>query len=496
MAEEYKIKLTTDASEVNKEIKETSKDIKDASDEQGIFAKQTALLSGAFKKLKGGVRSVITTFKTLKGAIAATGIGLLVIAFGSLVAFFTKTQKGVDLLDQAMAGLGAAVDVVVDRISKFGSSIMKFFSGDFSGAIEGITETFSGLTDELIKETKAAASLEETMQGLLDLERDFAVQKAKNNVIIREANAAALDQNIALETRVNKLKEAMALIEEQALEEERLATIKFETISAQVALGESLREDLDKQAAAEIELINIRAEAAGRRKALVGQLQSLNKQLETQESEQALNRLNEEERLSENVLLSTTSINQKKIDDAKNTNSILIDTRKDLNRNLLYQEKQLTSEEMALRKANTMSQLNAGAQLAGALSSLAGDNKELAIAQAVISTLVGVNKAFEQAGPIGFITGAAVLATGLQNVRTIMNTKVKSSGGGGGGGGGSIPSVPPLAQSLGQAVPQNGNINDLVNQGNSNEPIQAYVISQDVTDSQEAQSYIKNQTTL
>jgi len=66
---------------------------------------------------------VINSFKTLRGAFAATGIGLLVIALGSLVAFFTKTQKGVDLLDQAMAGLGAAVDVIIDRISGFGDSI-------------------------------------------------------------------------------------------------------------------------------------------------------------------------------------------------------------------------------------------------------------------------------------------------------------------------------------------------------------------------------------
>ena len=130
------------------------------------------------------------------------------------------------------------------------------------------------------------------------------------------------------------------------------------------------------------------------------------------------------------------------------------------------------------------------------MSSLAGDNKELAVASAVIDTYVGANKAFAQGGVAGFITGAAVIAAGLNNVRTIMSTDVKGSGGGGGGGSTSIPSVPPLAQTLGQAVPQNGNINDLVNQGNSNEPVQAYVIAQDVTDSQEAQNYIQNQTTL
>ena len=496
MAEEYKIKLTTDASEVNKEIKETSKDIKDASDEQGIFAKQTALVSGAFKKLKGGVRSVITTFKTLKGAIAATGIGLLVIAFGSLVAFFTKTQKGVDLLDQAMAGLGAAVDVIVDRISSFGDSITKFFSGDFSGAVEGMTETFSGLGDEIIREAEAAASLEKTLQGLIDMEREFSVQKAKNNVIIREAEALAADQNASLDLRVTKLKEAMALIEQQALEEERIAKLNLDTILAKNALGESTREDMQKEADAEIALINIRAEAADKRKALIGQLQSLNGQLQIQEQEAAFAKVKNEEMTNAIILGNSKTLNQLRVEDAEQTNLKLIDTRQELNDALLDSEKELSKDEKLLRKSNTESQLQAGAQLAGALSSLAGDNKELAVASAVIDTYVGANKAFAQGGVAVFITGAAFIAAGLNNVRTIMSTDVKGSGGGGGGGSTSIPSVPPLAQTLGQAVPQNGNINDLVNQGNSNEPIQAYVISQDVTDSQEAQNYIQNQTTL
>jgi len=496
MAEEYKIKLTTDASEVNKEIKETSKDIKDASDEQGIFAKQTALVSGAFKKLKGGVRSVITTFKTLKGAIAATGIGLLVIAFASLVSFFTKTQKGVDLLDQAMAGLGAAVDVVVDRISKFGSSIMKFFSGDFSGALEGITETFSDLGGELIREAKAAAELEKQLQSLLDLERDFSVQKAKNNVIIREAEAAALNENIAASERLEQLQLAMDLTIQQAEEEEKLALIKFNSISEQVALGESLREDLDKQAAAEIDLINIRAEKARTEKRLITQLQTLKKQVETEDALRLATEQRAAEGVQEAFVLTAKTANQLIIEDAEATSGILIRNKQKEQNEIVKSAKEATADEIAVRKANTTSQLEAGAQLAGALSSLAGDNKELAVASAVIDTYVGANKAFAQGGVAGFITGAAVIAAGLNNVRTIMSTDVKGSGGGGGGGSTSIPSVPPLAQTLGQAVPQNGNINDLVNQGNSNEPIQAYVISQDVTDSQEAQNYIQNQTTL
>ncbi len=493
MAEEYKLKMTADTSEVVEEVKDVKKEIKAAADEQTIFSKATDKLKDAFKSLKGGVKIVINSFKTLKGAIAATGIGLLVIALGSLVAFFTKTQKGVDLLDQAMAGLGAAVDVIIDRISGFGESIMKFFSGDFSGAVEGMTKTFSGLGDEIVREAKAAASLEKTLQGLIDMEREFSVQKAKNNVIIREAEALAADQNASLDLRVTKLKEAMALIEEQALEEERIAKLNLDTILAKNALGESTREDMQKEADAEIALINIRAEAADRRKALIGQLQSLNGQLQIQEQEQAFAKVKNEEMTNGIILENSKTLNQLRVEDAEQTNLKLIDTRQQLNDALLDSEKELSKDEQLLRKSNTESQLQAGAQLAGALSSLAGDNKELAVASAIIDTYVGANKAFAQGGVAGFITGAAVIAAGLANVRNIMQTEVKGSGG---GASASIPNASPIGNTIGQAIPVNANLNDLVNQGNETPPVQAYVISQEVTDSQEADLYIKTQTVL
>ena len=493
MAEEYKLKMTADTSEVVEEVKDVKKGIKEASEEQTIFSKATDKVKEAFKGLKGGVKTVINSFKTLKGAIAATGIGLLVIALGSLVAFFTKTQKGVDLLDQAMAGLGAAVDVIIDRISGFGESITKFFSGDFSGAVEGMTKTFSGLGDEIVREAKAAADLEDTLQSLIVMEREFSVQKAKNNVIIREAEALAADQNASLDLRVTKLKEAMSLIEEQALEEERIAKLKLDTIKEQNNAGNSLEEANQKEAEAEIALINIRAEAADRRKALISQLQSLNTQLQVQEQEQAFAKVKNEEMTNGIILENSKTLNQLRIEDAEQTNLKLIDSRQELNDALLASEKELSKDEMLLRKANTESQLQAGAQLAGALSSLAGDNKELAVASAIIDTYVGANKAFAQGGVAGFITGAAVIAAGLANVRNIMQTEIKGAGGGTSVG---IPNASPIGNTIGQAVPVNANLNDLVNQGNETPPVQAYVISQEVTDSQEADLYIKTQTVL
>ena len=79
MAEKVTIPLEVDASGVEKEVSGVKKEIKGATKEQTLFSAATDKVNKAFGKLKGGVRKVITTFKTLKGAIAATGIGLSLI---------------------------------------------------------------------------------------------------------------------------------------------------------------------------------------------------------------------------------------------------------------------------------------------------------------------------------------------------------------------------------------------------------------------------------
>ena len=493
MAEEVRLDLVAN-DKASKEIKKTTGEIKEAKKEQTLFSAATDKVKKAFRGLKGGVKQVITTFKTLKGAIAATGIGLLVIALGSLVAFFTKTQKGADVLSEVMAGLGAAVDVIVDRISGFGESIMKFFSGDFKGAVEGMTETFSGLGDEIMREAEAAARLKRELNNLLDLEREFSVQKAKNNVIIREAEAAALDENIAAAERLRQLQRAMDLTIQQAEEEERLALIKFNAITEQVNLGESLREDLDKQAQAEIDLVNIRAEKARTEKRLITQLQTLKKQVESEDAIRLATEKRAAEGVQTSILLASKTANQLRVDDAIATNGKLIDTRKQLNKELLKSETELSKAEQLLKKENTNTQIAAAGQLAGALGQLAGDNKELAVAQAIIQTYLGANTALASAPPpVNFISAAAVIASGLANVKNILSTDVGSSGGGSvpsglGSVGGNIAASIPAATGLGDVV-------DSIN-GQANQPVEAFVIAQNVTDSQEAQSYINNQRTL
>lgn len=66
--------------------------------------------------------------KVFKFALASTGIGLLVVALGSLISFFSRSQKGIDFLKIKMASLGAVVDVIIDAFSAFGEAIFDVFS--------------------------------------------------------------------------------------------------------------------------------------------------------------------------------------------------------------------------------------------------------------------------------------------------------------------------------------------------------------------------------
>jgi hypothetical protein len=66
--------------------------------------------------------------RIFKFALASTGIGLLVVALGAMVAFFSRSQKGIDFLAVKMGMLGAAVDVIIDAFAAFGEAVFDAFS--------------------------------------------------------------------------------------------------------------------------------------------------------------------------------------------------------------------------------------------------------------------------------------------------------------------------------------------------------------------------------
>jgi hypothetical protein len=156
--------------------------------------------------------------------------------------------------------------------------------------------------------------------------------------------------------------------------------------------------------------------------------------------------------------------------------------------NTVQMEKNFAKQKNLIIQNQVNAQLSAVAGLAGALSALAGDNKELAVASAIIDTYVGANKAFAQGGILGFVGAASIIIQGLANVKQIYAQDVGSGGGGGSIGGGATPQAPtPEAMNLdlGDATPIQ-----------EQEPVQAYVVTDDISESQDKISNIRRRASI
>jgi hypothetical protein len=128
-------------------------------------------------------------------------------------------------------------------------------------------------------------------------------------------------------------------------------------------------------------------------------------------------------------------------------------------------------------------------------NSVAG--KGIAVAQTGINTAQGIMQAFATLPTVAAIAAAAVIGlTGTLKTKDILTTKIPSATGrgfvSGGAGGGATPSAPAFNLVEGTADNQ---INDSINLGNQ-EPVQAYVVSGDVTTAQNLDNNIITESGL
>jgi hypothetical protein len=193
--------------------------------------------------------------------------------------------------------------------------------------------------------------------------------------------------------------------------------------------------------------------------------------------------------LKEGTQAYVDATNEKKVLDAQYT----ADTKA-----LAKERADYETEQAKLVAENQMS------AVMGALSgvqSLVGENskfgKALAVSMAIIDTYSGATKALAQGGTFGFIGAAGVIASGLANVRAIMQQELPGVEGDSSGGGGvsmSAPSGPNVGIISGQI---NSSAQLLGSLNNSlSTPPRAYVVGQDVNSQQSLDRHIRQNATL
>lgn len=495
---EVQTKVETKAAEKN--VKDLEKGIEGAGEATNQLTASLDKMTGgaitAFRGVVKGAQSGVVAMRTLQGAIAATGVGLLVVAVGTLVSYFKNTQRGADILNQAFKTIGATVDVLIDRFSSFGEGLFKIISGDFSEGLDILKGSMSGIVDEIKNESAAALQLEKDFQALERRRIDFIVTETKLRAEIEASNLAADDFTKSVEERAAANENAIKI--EKQLAEERIAqtTEELRILTEKNKLGESLNEDVEAQRVLEARLFQIETDRDKKLKSMVAKQKSITAELtkqgegirpetdileplETMEAAPLLSPEGEVRLSQEEHLLSLLKTENERFQKEK----VGID---------IAAAKFSADQEELIQKQkyqSIMAMTQLGFNIASTLAKKGSkEAKAIAVGQVLFDTYRGIQSAFAQTTDVTptqtlrFINAASAAVFGFANVRKILSTPTAGGGGGGGFappsvGGGARPSV---------ETPRIPNFN-AQNQGVGGRDgfgsVRAVVIQQDIKDS-------------
>jgi hypothetical protein len=453
--------------------------------------KQTGGAVSAFKGLQGGITSTIRAFGTLKGAIIATGLGALLVAVTSLVAYFKETERGGDALAEVMGGLGAAVKVVIDRVIGLGEALFKFFQGDFKGAIDGVAGAFKGLGDEIARETKIGRELAKQLNDVEDAERALIAQRAIANRQIAEARLIADDVTKSTEARTAAIAKAGAIEERVARQELAVQRQRLNVLLEQAKMGEVTEDGLVRIEEARARISELEQANIMRRKRLQTETISL--------INEEITKIKELEKATQDAADARIKNSEKGLKDfVDNSVKAAASGTFEIARvgQFAVSETAATTEQSAASLSDyinyTLANLDAVSGAISGFAALAGENtkisKALAMTQIVIDTYMGATKALgAYPPPFGAIAAAGVIAGGIANLRKVSSTQIPTTANASAPTtitAPTAPSQPPQFNIVGQ-----GGVNQLAQSigGQFNQPVRAYVVGSDVTTSQQLQ---------
>ena len=442
---------------------------------------------------------------------------------------------------QSVKNLGSLIkDNITERFNSLletlgyvGDAVVKFFKGDFAGAAESAKQAGAEFVDVLTGVDGTVEKVTNTVNS---------VATATSNYVKETVKAAQANVQLGKQAEIAAVRQ-QGIIESFDLQAEKLRQVRDEernTIEERIAANNKLKETLDEQEAAMLKQVDLQIaaaqaeynknqnqentirllEAQQEKEAVLAQIAGfrseqlsndlalnrekleLEQSISDAEAERAINEAtfnaeqieNEYLRLQalRDVAAQEKIIEEKRLTEKMNSYKVGTQAFQDAQNELLQfqqengqKQKQL---EKDINKAKQQEVTNALGNIAGIVGQNSKFGKAIAVVQAIRDTYTGANKALAQGGIFGFIGAAAVIAGGLANVKQITASQE--------------PSAPSFAKSTGStpsistptAAPQPPAFN-IVGAGAGNQlaeaiagqqqqPIKAYVTSQDVTTAQ------------
>ncbi len=536
-------KVSSDLTKVNNKTKGLGESVNMAS---GALDKMTGGALTAFQGIVGGVKKAIIGIKGFRSVVISTGIGALVVAVGSLVAYFTQTQKGAEKLEIAMAGvkiifakltdvastLGEKIlwvftepeqaikdlwgtiktyfidkfNEVVKSVGLLGSAFVKLFNRDFSGALADATEGAKGLFMELTPLGVAIETVGAIVENVTPLIGEFvnevndavdaATKLADRSIKLREAQRGL---QIAFAEGRAKIKEYNLIAEDTTIALDKRIEAAQKAIDIEKGLmAERQRLATEERDIAKANLALSKNVEADTQKLVDLEVALINIRTESNEMQTTLNN-------KLNTML-TQDASQKKaqmqtfLDDLDTMGKAEDDSK--LKR--LKDLKILTDAEKAAADAVRTARLGIVSASFDALKSMAKTEegqKKLAVSQILVNQAIAMSEAFRGATQAAAGTGPAaavampifyaqmvgMVLSSFASIKGVMNQAGASSGSvgtsSGGGGGSTQLALTPTLESF------EGDTLELP-------AVQAYVLQNNIADADALAQALQNQSSL
>lgn len=487
--------------------------IKQASDGAIALSQSLSKSAKAQKAFAAAQKLVNSGLGKFKIALAATGIGAIVVAVGLLVANFDKVSAAIKNFIGRSKILTGIVDTARNAFNSFVDAIRPAL--EWLGLMPDAAERAEIATRELAATTASAAEKE---LALLQARGASAEEIYNKEIELINAKIAATED----ETEAEDLRFQKQLI--IAKEEKRLADEKEAQRKAAADKRKADKAQADAEAEAEKQkaiddekarvdgIAAILADFREKERDLAAQTQLQKVELEETRKLEDLERLNatEAEKQAIRDYYAKLKIDAEKADSEASVENAKKEADDKIAAALAEKEARVAIEQ---------AKFGILAQFGGLLGELAGENKELQIAAVIAQQAAAIGQIVSATGlanakavaasPLTFgqpwvtintISAGLSIATAVASaVKSIQ--QIKATAGKGGGGGGSAAGASRLP-SAGAGAAGGSPLEEFTPAGTSPEAlgqtqtVRAYVVGGEVTSTQEAEAKINNRRTL
>jgi hypothetical protein len=529
---------------LNSKIKDTGNTATNSKGKLGQLGEALAGIKGPVGSAVQGVQGLGTAFKALMANPIGALIAVLVGVFSALKNSLDKTEEGMDAVERITGIFAAVIRPLIEVISKFATVLVT----GLADALETVASLFGTTATE-------ASKLVKMQQDLDDVELELNESRAKNNKQLAQARELLSDANASLADRRNALEEVRKSETALASDELKYANQRLEAARLDQKLNGVSEQSRKKVSEAIVQVQNAETDLAAKRRLFNREAKKLDAEEEARKKEEAKavedrakaaierqkqyaealkaaadkresdfqawlaievakaeteasnakfleDRLAKEAAAEEAAFQEWLALEIEKTEIANSNAKFMADREEAERQARLDAEKSASDALIALKQAEADAQMELMQSISGAfksLASIAGEQtaagKVLALASTVIDTYMGATKALAAGAgsPVGYINAAAIIATGLANVRTISAVQIPNQSGG------STPSMPSISgPSVGIIQGQMSQTSQLQAEMNAQmkRPTRAYVVGQNVTTQQSLDRHILENATL